>query len=343
MDALRYNVIMTANIDVSLSSAAYSSVDEICDQTSTAEDLGYHRVWVPETWGRNTAVTLSTLVERTDRVGLGTSILPVYSRSPALAGQTAATLQEHSGGRFRLGLGASGPAVVEKWHGVEFERPLRRIREYIDIVRMVVSGEVVNYDGDLFSLSDFRLRFDPPDDPPPIDVAGLGPKSVELAGRFADGWHGLMLTPDGIRDRRANIELGAELGTTDLEEHEVLIKVPSCVLEDGDRARDLVRRHFAFYIGAMGTFYRDALLRQGYDVADTVHDRWQQGDRAAATEAIGDDLLENLAIAGTPEQARDALRRFVQIDGISTVAITFPREATHKEMKSTLTTLAPYQ
>ncbi|MEF8781430.1 MAG: TIGR04024 family LLM class F420-dependent oxidoreductase, partial [Haloferacaceae archaeon] len=202
---------MDAARDVSLPVAAQPSLDAIVSMAQRAEGAGYDRVWLPETWGRDAVTTLALAAERTDRIGLGTSITNVYSRSPALVGQTAATLQEASDGRFRVGLGPSGPEVIQRWHGESFDRPLRRTREYVEIVRAVCAGEEVDYDGDVFDLSGFRLRCDPPEPAPPIDAAGLGPKSVELAGRFADGWHALLLTPDGLRDRLSDLRRGAEL------------------------------------------------------------------------------------------------------------------------------------
>ncbi|MFC6769749.1 TIGR04024 family LLM class F420-dependent oxidoreductase, partial [Natrinema soli] len=207
--------------DVHLPVAAQPTIDSIADYTRAAEEAGYDCAWLPETWGRDAVTVLAAMAERTDSIDIGSSILNTYSRTPAMLGQTAATLQELSGGRFRLGLGPSGPVVIESWHGVEYGNPLRRTRETVEIVRQVLSGETVDYDGDDFDLSGFRLRCDPPETPPPIEVTGMGPKAVELAGRFADGWHGIMLTPDGTRDRLEDIERGAELGDRDPDDVQI--------------------------------------------------------------------------------------------------------------------------
>ncbi len=318
--------------------------DDITDYLQLAtrgEDLGYARAWMPETWGRDAVTTLTMIAEQTTDIGLGTSITPVYSRSPALIGQTAVTLHERSGGRFRLGLGPSGPAVIENWHGQEFTRPLRRTRETIDILRQVFAGDVVNYEGDFFELAGFRLRSPPPASPPAIDVAGMGPTAVELAGRFADGWHALLFTPDGLRERLTDFTHGAELADQSPADLRVTLSLTCCVLDDDDRARDLVRQHVAFYLGGMGTFYRDALARQGHaDTAHTVYDAWQAGDRVEAMAAL-DPLLDDLAIAGPPPTARDKLERFTSIDGLDAVAISFPRGATLEEQEATLDALAP--
>ncbi|MFB6220784.1 MAG: TIGR04024 family LLM class F420-dependent oxidoreductase [Halolamina sp.] len=332
---------MDAATELSLPVAAQPSLDATVSLAVDAEDAGYERVWLPETWGRDAVTTLSLAAERTDSVELGTSIVNVFSRSPALLGQTAATLQEASDGRFRLGIGPSGPAVIENWHGESFERPLRRTRETVEVVKQVLTGEPVAYDGDFFDLSGFRLRCPAPEPAPPVDAAGMGPKAVELAGRFADGWHALTFTPDGLRDRLDDLRHGAELAGRDPEDVRVTLSLPCCALDDAEQARSLARQHLAFYVGGMGTFYRDALARQGHgEIAERVHDAWQDGERAAATAAI-DPLVDDLAAAGSPETARERLRAFGAIDGVDAVAVSFPRGADAEAIHATLAALAP--
>ncbi|WP_336359229.1 TIGR04024 family LLM class F420-dependent oxidoreductase [Haladaptatus sp. ZSTT2] len=328
--------------DVFLPVAAQPSVKSLVAQTQRAEDLGYEMAWLPETWGRDAVTTLATIAHETVEIGIGTSIMPVYSRSPALIGQTAATLQEVSDGRFRLGLGPSGPIVIEGWHGQSFDRPLRHTRETIDIVKLVLSGETVDYDGDIFNLGGFRLRCDPPEVPPGIDAAGMGPKSVELAGRFADGWHALMLTEQGLKDRLEDLRRGAELAGRDPDDLRVNVGLGCCVLDDAEHARDLARQHLAFYIGGMGTFYRDSLARQGWeDVAMTVSEEWSNRNREAALDAIPDELLDQMSAAGTKEQAKESIERFANIDGVDAISVSFPRGAEQEEINATLDALAP--
>jgi coenzyme F420-dependent oxidoreductase len=330
------------DVGVHLPVAAQPSLEGLVDVGVRAERLGYDRAWLPETWGRDAVTTLALLAERTDRIGVGSSLFNVYSRSPALLGQTAATLQEASAGRFRVGLGPSGPAVVEGWHGVDFDRPLGRTREAVEIVRRVLAGDTVTYDGDCFDLDGFRLRCDPPEPPPPIDVGGMGPTAVELAGRFADGWHALMLSPDGLRTRSADLARGAELGRRSPDDVHVTLLVPAAVSEDdgGERARDLVARHVAFYTGGMGTFYRDALVRQGYDDARRAHEAWQAGDRDHAVGLV-EGFVDDLGVWGTADAARAALDRFRAVEVVDEVAIAFPRAATTDDVTATLSALAP--
>ena len=331
---------MTA-LDVFLPVGAQPSMDALVDQAVRAEELGYDRAWLPESWGREAATVLATIATRTDEIGLGTSILNVYSRSPALLGQLAATQQEACDGRFRLGLGPSGPIVVENWHGRDFGNPLRHTREAVEIVRQVLSGEVVDYDGEYYDLDGFRLRCDPPAPTPPIDAAGLGPKAVELVGRFADGWHAVTFTRSGFRERLADLERGAGLGDRSVEDVRVTLSVGACALEDDDRARELVAQHTAFYIGGMGTYYRDSLARQGFeDVAHAIHDHWQADDRERAVALVEEELRDERGAAGTPAEARAELRRFLELDGVDAVNVSFPRGATPDEILQTMEALA---
>lgn len=328
--------------DLFLPISAQPSIDHFVGYAEAAEKGGYDRVWLAETWGRDAVTILATIAGHTDEIGLGTSISSVYSRSPALIGQTAATLHEVSEGRFRLGLGQSTPQLVEGWHGVPHSEPFRRLRESIEIVQQVLSGDVVTYDGSVFELAEFRLRFDPPSPPPAIDAAAMGPKSMELAGRFADGCLTTMVTPDGLTDGLDDLQAGAELGGRNLDDVRVTVELPCCALTDGDRARELVRHHIAFYIGAMGVVYRDHLARQGYEAeAEEIARLWADGRQDAAMAAISDDLLNSLGVAGTPDEARQQLEQWEALEPVDVVAVLFPVRATRDEILATTEALAP--
>lgn len=328
--------------DLVLPVASQPSIDHLFEYAVAAERGGYDRVWTPETWGRDAVTTLAVIADRTEDIGIGTSISSVFSRSPALLGQTAATLHEVSGGQFRLGLGPSTPQLVEGWHGVAHEDPFRRLRETIESVREVLTGEVVDYDGDVFQLSGFRLRFDPPSPPPGIDVSAMGPKSMELAGRFADGCVTLMATPEGVADSREALRRGAELGERNPDDLRLTLDLPCCVLEDGHRAREILRHHLAFYVGGMGEVYHDHLARQGYQSeAEEIQRLWADREHEAAMAVISDDLLEKLGVAGSPAEARAQLERWESLDGLDVVTVMFPVRAGREEILSTVETLAP--
>ncbi|WP_255192884.1 TIGR04024 family LLM class F420-dependent oxidoreductase [Natronobeatus ordinarius] len=328
--------------DVVLPLNEYDSIDEAVSLARRAEDLEYGYVSIGETAGRNVPLVLSVIAERTDEIGIADDVLSPFARSPALLGQTAVTLQEISGGRFRLRLGASSPALTERWHGVDFDRPLRRVREAVEIVRQVQAGERLDYDGEMFSPSGLTLECEPPAQPAPVDVAALGPKATELAGRFADGWVPQLLPYEQLEARLEDLERGAELGGQDPDELRVAPLLRCCALEDGERAREYARSQLAFMIAIYGPYYRGAIADAGWaDLTETVKNRWHESGREAAVEAVTDDLLEAVVAAGTPEEVRTQVERFESIDGVDAVQIGFCGGMSEAERERTLEALAP--
>ena len=330
------------DLEVHLPVSAQPSAEARIEYVTSAEEHGYDRVWQSESWGREAVAMLTAMAERTDEIGLGSSIMNVYSRTPTQLAQGAATLQELSDGRFRLGLGPSGPAVIENWHGAEFDRPLRRTREYVEIIRKALAHERLDYDGEVFQLRGLKLRQSPPEPAPSIDTAGMGEKMVELAGRFANGWHGLMFTPDGLRERLADLQRGAELGDRDPDDVRVTLSLPTCALSDAERANELGYRHVAFYLGGMGTYYRDALADQGHpDVAHAVYDAWQDGERERAIERLREVFAGALCASGSPAEVREVFESYAAVDGLDAIAINPPRGCEPADVTETLAALAP--
>lgn len=321
---------------------SFDSIEDAVELTRFAEERGYGYVTMGETTGRNVPIVLSVLAERTSEIGITDNVLSPYSRTPTLLGQTAITLQEVSGGRFRLRLGVSSPTLAERWHGVEFDRPLRRLREAIEIVRQVQSGERLDYDGECYSPNGIMLKCEPPESPVLIDVAALGPKSTELTGRFADGWVPQLVPIDGLEARMEDLRRGAELGGRDVEEIRVAHSLRCCALGDGERARKLAREYVAFMIAVYGPYYRRAIADAGWaDLTETVRSRWRDGDRDGAVEAVTDDLLGEVVAAGTPEEVRRQVKRFEAIDGVDAVQIGFVNGMSGEEHRDTLEVLAP--
>lgn len=317
---------MTGDVDreLLLHVRAHDSMESVLQQMSRAEELDYRRVSMGEATGWNRVGLLAVGAERTDEIGLTNDVFSPYSRSPALLGQTAAMLQQLSDGRYRLGLGTSSPALVENWHGLSFDRPLRRLRETIEIVRRVTTGERVSYDGEIFELEGLQLEDPAPETAPPIDVATIGPKTVELVGRFADGWVPQMFTPDGLRDRLEDLERGSDLGDRDPDAVRTSFILRCCAMEDGERAREIARNHLAFVIGAYGPYYRKSIERQGYgDVTAELQERWERGERDRMADALPDALLDELVAAGTPAEVREKYAEFAAIDGIDAVRVGF--------------------
>ncbi len=328
--------------DMVLPLNSYDDIENAVDMVQFAEELGYGYVSMGETSGRSVPVVMGLLADRTDTIGVTDDVLSPYGRTPSTLGQTAATLQELSGGRFRLRLGASSPALAERWHGVDFERPLRRVREAIEVVRQVQSGDRLDYDGDFFSPGGMAFEGVVPEEPAPVDVAALGPKSVEMAGRFADGWVPQLLTVEAMEERMDDLRRGAELGDRSIDDVRVSLNFRCGALADGERARQYARQHVAFMVALYGPYYRKAVADAGWEgVTETVSARWQDGDREGAYEAIPGELLDELVAAGTPEEARRQVERFEAIDGLDTVQVSFFGPMDEAECRETLEHLAP--
>jgi coenzyme F420-dependent oxidoreductase len=330
-----------AALDLVLTVGDHDTLDSVAEQARIAEEYGFARVSMGEVTGWNSVSVLTTVAERTTTIGLSNDVFSAYSRSPALLGQTALTLHEASGGRYRLGLGPSSPALAERWHGESFERPLRRLRETIDIVREVHAGGDVEYDGEYYELGGLSYDRQPPDTPPRIDVAALGPKGVELAGRFADGWVPQLFTPDGLDDRLDDLERGADLGRRDAEDLRVSPLVRCFAHEEPEHARAIARQTIAFLIGAYGPFYGDSLARQGHeDVVETIRAAWADRDTAAMAAALPDGLLDDLAAAGTPGTVRERVDRFADVDGVDAVRVGFVSGMTREDEETTMEALS---
>jgi coenzyme F420-dependent oxidoreductase len=331
-----------ADLDLLLSVGDHPSLDSVAEQTIHAEEMGFARVSLGETTGWNAVTTLTCIGERTESIGLSNDVFSPYSRSPALLGQTAAGVQEVTGGRYRLGLGPSSPALVEGWHGDRFERPLRRVRETIEIVRAVLSGERVSYDGEVFDLDGLALGCPTPESETPIDLSVLGPKATELAGRFADGWVPQLFTPKGLSDRLADLDRGADLGGRESDELRVSPILRCCAMDDGAAAREHARESIAFLIGAYGPYYRQSIAAQGHeDVARAIREAWEAGERDRMAAELPDDLLEDLVAAGTPEEVRATIERFADIGGVDAVRVGFLTRGSIDEQYRTMEAIAP--
>jgi len=288
-----------------------SSLENILSCARCAEEAGVESVWVPEAWGRDAFLALAAVAQVTERLKLGTGIVNVYSRSPATLAMAAATLDELSKGRAILGVGSSGPGVVERWHGIRYERPLTRVRETVGIVRLALSGATVDFQGSFFHVSGFKLAMGQPKRAIPIYVAALGPKMLRLAGEIADGVLLYLCSLPAIHMAIGEIRKGANEVGRSLDNFEVAALLPTVVSENRGEAQAIVARAIAYYVGGMGTYYRRVISESGFaSEATKIKDAWRRGDRLSATTEVSERLIDSVALAGSPDACRRKLEDF---------------------------------
>jgi F420-dependent oxidoreductase-like protein len=282
-----------------------------------AERLGADSVWVAEAWGYDAFTPLAFLAARTSRIRLATGIAQIGARTPALLAMSAMSMQALSGGRFLLGLGTSGPQVMEGWHGVRFSSPLGMTRETIEILRTVTAGERLAHDGAVYQLplpdsAGRAIRSMAPPTPVPVYLAALGPRNLSLTGELADGWLANAFMPETAESFLEPLAAGAALGGRTVADIDIVVPVG---VEFTDDEEEAARRHaggYAFTIGAMGNrsqnFYNAAFERQGYgeDIA-AVQELWLAGNREAAAERVPLDIGRRTNLLGSPDQVRERL------------------------------------
>ncbi len=297
-----------------------------------AERLGYDSAWAAEAYGSDAATVLAWLAARTTSIGLGAAVFQMPARSPAMTAMTAATIDQLSGGRMILGLGSSGPQVAEGWHGQRFARQLQRTREYIDVVRLALSRERVEYHGETIELPladgpgrSLKLTIAPIQERIPIYLAAIGPKNTALAGEIADGWLPTFFSPTHVADLRALLAEGADRSGRSLEGFDIAPTVSAHVSDDREHARDLMRPLLALYIGGMGSreqnFYNQLVCRYGFEAAAReVQDLYLAGKKAEAQQAIPDELIDEVSLCGPREAVRERLGAFADA-GVGTLIV----------------------
>jgi F420-dependent oxidoreductase-like protein len=320
-----------------------------------AEALGYSVTWAAEAYGSDAATLLSWIAAQTTTIDVGAAVFQIPARTPAMTAMTAATLDRLSNGRFRLGLGVSGPQVSEGWHGVRFDRPLARTREYVDIVNAALRRETVAYDGKYFTLplpdgpgKALKLTVRPIRDHVPVYLAAVGPKNLELAGEIADGWLGILNDPGFLGEQLAHIRTGRAArraddtestnsesttsGSTDsgstgtLEGFDVVVSTPLMTGDDLQAAADPVRGYAALYVGGMGSreknFYNQLAVRMGYaDEAKQIQDLYLDKKHREAMAAVPFGFLDGISLLGTKERIAEKLTAYAEA-GATTVAVT---------------------
>lgn len=295
-----------------------------------AERLGVDMAFSAEAWWSDAVTPLAYLADKTERIKLATGIMQITARTPAMTAMTALTLHDMTGGRFVLGLGASGPQVVEGLHGVRYQKPLSRLQETVEICRMIFAGEKVKYDGDVFQLplpdsegKAIKIAHDPAD--VPIYLATLGPNSLKYTGAAANGWMGTSFSPDHPDAHLAYLRQGAQQAGRTLDEIDLCISVR---VEIGDNIEEMIDRRrpgVAFNMGGMGSattnFYNDAFKRAGYeDDARAIQSLWLAGKREEAAQRVPDAMVTEFQALGTREMVRERLQKYRDV-GVTTLKL----------------------
>jgi F420-dependent oxidoreductase-like protein len=285
-----------------------------------AEKLGVDQAWSAEAWGMDAVVPLAFLAARTERLKLGTGIMQVCARTPASTAMTALSMAAVTGERFLLGLGNSGPQVVEGLHGQPFEHPVARLREYVEIVRMALRGDKLQYNGRDFVLprpggDGKALRIAQPESDVPIYLATLAPKGLELTGAIADGWLGTSFTPDVPEAHLEFLRRGAERAGRRLGDIALNVGATVAFSDDPERFDPALKKNLAFQLSAMGSptvnFYNDAYARAGFhDACQEVRDLWLAGKRQEAAEAVPEEMVRQTTLIGDEAHVRQRIRRY---------------------------------
>lgn len=317
---------------------AGARVEPRLDLVLEADRLGYHSVWAAEVYGSDAITLLAWYGASTKQIRLGSAILQMAARTPAMTAMTAVTLSELSGGRFLLGLGASGPQVVEGWHGVPYGKPLGVTREYVSILRSVFARERLEHPG-----SHYRIPYDGPDATGlgkalrltvhpnheiPIYLAAIGPRNVALAAEITDGWLPFWYSPYRAKEVFAEPlaeGFAASGDPSKAERFDIVPTVPAIVSDDPDQAVWGVKPLLALYVGGMGArgknFYFDLFCRYGYEEEATrIQDLYLAGEKEAAVAAVPDALVHEVALIGTPAALRDRLAAWEE-SGATTIAV----------------------
>ncbi|MBL4680038.1 MAG: LLM class F420-dependent oxidoreductase [Pseudomonadales bacterium] len=319
---------------ISIGSAYYNGEDweDLVDYTCAAESMGVDQAWSAEAWGMDAIVPLAYIAAKTNKIKLGTGILQISSRVPSMIAMTSQSLATVSNDRFILGLGVSGPQVVEGLHGVDFKSPLGRLRECLEIIRLGLKGEKIAYDGKHYQLprkggegKPIRLS-QPPRPNLPIYLATLGPKSLALTGELADGWLGTSFMPEHANIFLDPMKEGAKKSGRSIQDIDVQIGVSFEIGDDIESLIEARRPGMAFTLGGMGSaktnFYNDAFRRSGYeDAAIKVQELWVQGNKAEAIQSVPDDMILKTALIGSESMIKERLKAYRDA-GVNTLRLS---------------------
>ena len=310
------------------------------DLVREAESLGFESVWAGEGQGTSAFGKLERWAVATDEIGLATGIVDVYSRSPATVAQSVATLDAHSGGRAILGLGVAHPGVVGDFHGMDFDRPLARLAEYVELIRRYLSGERGAFDGDFFSptRTSFWEAFEPERAEIPIYNAALGPKNVRLTGELADGWLPNFYPDSRFDSALDRLETGLARSDRDRSAVDVAMYVLTAVHENESTARQAAAEHVAYYCREIPGYYTRVAEAAGF--GEEIASIQAAGTDAAAAAAVTDELVDELALVGTAKDVRQGLAD-LRSRGVDIPIVRAPAGSSEAWLERTMAAAAP--
>jgi F420-dependent oxidoreductase-like protein len=310
------------------------SADEQAGLVKEAEAAGYDSVWTAEAYGSDAATVLAWLAAQTERIKLGSAVMQMPGRSPAMTAMTAVTIDQLSNGRMLLGIGTSGPQVAEGWHGERFKGQLARTRDYVGILRKALARERLVFKGEHYELplpdgpgKALKLMVPPVQEQIPIYIAAIGPRNTELTGEIADGWIPTFFSPEHVGEFRELLSTGAARAGRELDgSFDMAPMVNVCIDDDVDAARDVMRPMLALYVGGMGSrkqnFYNALATRYGFgDAAKKVQDLYLDGKKDEAAAALPAELIDHAALCGPRERVAERLEVFREA-GVGTLIAT---------------------
>ena len=300
-----------------------------------AERLGFDSAWAAEAWGTDCVTVLSWLGATTETIKLGSAIMQIPGRTPANTAMTAVTLDLLSGGRFLLGLGTSGPQVVEGWHGQPWGKPLQKTREYVEIVRAAIRRELVEHHGEHYDIpfrdgtglgKPLKIMARPLRPDIPIYLAAMGPKAVAQAFEIADGWLPLFWSPEKAREVWGDAIADAKEG------FDIAATAPAILIDDAEVGREFLKPYYALYIGGMGArgknFYNDLFARYGYEAeALEIQDLYLDGKKRDAAAAVPDAFVDEVALVGPKERLAERIAAWRESGATSLLVSTQQPEA----------------
>jgi len=313
---------------LSYSLGSLLSIEEVLECSKKLDEIKPEVMWVPETWGMENFSMLGLTSKENTFSKIGSSIINIYSRSPSLIAMGASTVDVISNGRLILGLGTSSVPIVENFHGNSFESPVQRMKEYVEIIRMALHGEKINYSGKIFSLKDFSLLTKPLRKEIPIYLAAINQKMVEMTWDIADGVIFYLRPKNEMKKTIENMQKKKKIDTT--------LQIITCIHDDQEKARNRAKKTLSFYI-AVGKIYREFLQSNGYsEEVQIIYNEYRKKGLNGLEVVVSDEIIDDLCIAGTPDDAIKKLNEFRDV-GIDLPIIQFNPIGNVKESFELLT------